>query len=329
MTAESRGPGLPPNEPAEAPGASASIFDDGASNMQSLIQVKNRVINVAKANCALFTPADGLKAANLSFFYGPYTMLQVEGAEAEEAWAGLQGMCGVRVGVKEETSVDQLGQPTPPPPTGRPQFVRMSFWDACSAGPSFLMPKPIFAGLSLPSPHGLAALVWVAGDERDGFDVGCQFWFPVDNVRLPENEHIPFREWTDRGYMRLTPGRSTDYVQIRADVKNLAAEGNLVKLMADPYNAADLVDTLKDQDGLPVEYLRQGFPSLSAPTTLLRDLILAGKIRHGDNPVLHWCVFNAVAVNDKDEGLKISLKQSRGPVAGVAALVNALAAAKT
>ena len=71
-------------------------------------------------------------------------------------------------------------------------------------------------------------------------------------------------------------------------------QNDIRKILFDPYNATQLATELAETDGLPVEFLRQGFLSLSDPTKQLERLVKSRKIRHGNNPVLNWMIGNAL-----------------------------------
>jgi phage terminase large subunit-like protein len=105
----------------------------------------------------------------------------------------------------------------------------------------------------------------------------------------------------------------------------MAQERDLLKLLIDPYNATKLGLELKEQDGLPVEYIRQGYLSLSGPTKELLRLIVSGLLRHGGHPILRWHASNAVAEQDAAGNLKLSKRKSAKKIDGMAALVNAIA----
>ena len=87
----------------------------------------------------------------------------------------------------------------------------------------------------------------------------------------------------------------------------------------DPYNAAKLTIELAEQDGLPVESIRQGFLSLSSPTKQLKRLILSGRVRHGGNPILRYHASNAVCVSDAAGNIKLSKAKSQKKIDGMAA----------
>jgi phage terminase large subunit-like protein len=187
---------------------------------------------------------------------------------------------------------------------------------------------PCYMGLDLSDRNDLTALVVIVGDLQTGFDVGCRFWLPKENIAKLERQHQqPYRMWAREGYIHLTDGNTIDYQVVKAGIVELASQFNLVKLLTDPYNAKKLAEELLNVEGLPVEYIRQGYLSLSDPTKTLHELIMARKIRHGGNPILRWHASNAVARRDAAGNIKLDKEKSRRKIDGMAALVNAVGAA--
>lgn len=210
---------------------------------------------------------------------------------------------------------------------GDSAFCRVEDWDACGGQHTQGWGNPCFVGLDLSQTQDLTALVALVGEPGEGFDVHAWFWLPEDGIEDLERQHqVPYREWANDGYITLTPGNVVDYQFVRSEINALAAKHSPSKLMVDPYNATKLGCELKEQDGLPVEYLRQGFLSLAAPTKELLRLILGKKLRHGGHPILKWHISNCVAEQDAAGNLKLSKRKSKKKIDGAAALVNAVAA---
>ena len=88
------------------------------------------------------------------------------------------------------------------------------------------------------------------------------------------------------GYLTATEGGAIDYGFIRREINEISAELDVRKGMVDPYNAVKLVGELREADGLPFEFLRQGFLSLSDPTKEFKRLIDSGELAHDGNPVM-------------------------------------------
>jgi phage terminase large subunit-like protein len=133
--------------------------------------------------------------------------------------------------------------------------------------------------------------------------------------------------WAREGYIKLTDGNTIDYGFVKAGILELASKFNLVKLLTDPYNAKKLAEELLNNEGLPVEYIRQGYLSLSDPTNTLHELIMGGKLRHNGHPILRWHASNAVVRRDAAGNIKLDKEKSRRKIDGMAALVNAVGAA--
>jgi len=187
---------------------------------------------------------------------------------------------------------------------------------------------PTYLGLDLSDRNDLTALVAIIGDFQSGFNVGCRFWLPRENIAKLERQHqLPYRMWADQGHIELTAGNTIDYEFVKAQILDIASRRNVVKLFTDPYNAKKLAEELLNNEGLPVEYHRQGYLSLSDPTKTLHELIMARKIWHNGNPILRWHASNAVARKDSAGNIKLDKEKSRKKIDGMAALVNAVGAA--
>jgi phage terminase large subunit-like protein len=210
------------------------------------------------------------------------------------------------------------------------RFLERIKWDACGTTkvvPSALRGATCFGGLDLASTTDIASLALAFPDDDGGFDVLWWFWAPEDNAaRREERDKVPYLTWARQGYLTLTPGNVIDYDFIRATVNDLVEIHDHRKTLADPYNATQLVVQLQG-DGIPIEFIRQGFLSLSGPTKEFERLVLSGKLRHGNNPVANWMADNAVAVRDASGNIKLSKEKSTEKIDGLAALVNAIAAA--
>lgn len=208
------------------------------------------------------------------------------------------------------------------------KFLELSQWDACGEWKDPDLNDPCYMGLDLSDRDDLSALINITGDLHSGFIVQCRFWLPEELIVDLERKHgQPYRMWADEGFIVLTPGRAIDRKFIRREIIDLALPRRVQAIFIDPWNARDLAEDLLNEDGLPVEYLRQGYASLSDPTKTLRELVQAEKLKHGGNPILRWHATNAVARRDPAGNIKLDKDLSKKKIDGMAALVNAVAAA--
>jgi phage terminase large subunit-like protein len=68
----------------------------------------------------------------------------------------------------------------------------------------------------------------------------------------------------------------------------------------------------------------QGYASMNPPMKELERLILSGKIRHGNHPVLTWMMDNLIARMDPAGNMKPDKEKSRDKIDGAVALIMAL-----
>lgn len=213
------------------------------------------------------------------------------------------------------------------------RWLPMDKWKACGEsreGKTTPLFKglPCYGGLDLSSTTDLSALVltFPLGDEIHTL---CKFWAPEEGADIRERrDGVPYREWAKKGLIKLTPGAVVDYSYIREEILELSETYDLRRLFCDPYNATQLCIELQ-QSGIPVEFIRQGFLSLSAPTKELERLVLSGRLRHYGDEILAWCADNVVVEKDAAGNIKPSKKHSTERIDGIAALVNSIAALKS
>jgi phage terminase large subunit-like protein len=212
------------------------------------------------------------------------------------------------------------------------RFLTREAWEACGKFAihiAKLLKQRAYGGLDLSSTTDLSAFVLAFGDLVDGVDLIAKFWLPQEHIDdLSRRDRVPYRLWAEEGWITLTEGPVIDYEFIRAQINDFATDYELVKLLADPHNAVNLGTNLI-ADGINLEFIKQGFISLSPPTKELERLVLSKKLRHGNNPILTWHADVAKTSMDPAGNIKLSKSRSREKIDGMAALVNAIGALNT
>lgn len=222
--------------------------------------------------------------------------------------------------------------------SNRRRFLPKARWDACRGEPvepEFLRGLPCYAGLDLASTIDIAALALLYVDEEnERFHVRMRFWVPEDNAAERETrDRVPYRTWGAKGLIDLTEGNVIDYTAIRiaiagdpsSDVPGIARECQLVKLGYDPFNAYQLSQQLRDEDGIPLVEVRQGYRTLSAATKEVERLVMSQRLQHDGNEVLDWMCGNAITRKDPAGNIKLDKERCPEKIDGMAALVNAVA----
>lgn len=188
-----------------------------------------------------------------------------------------------------------------------------------------LTKKECYGGLDLAKTRDISSLVLIFPQENGAFDVLCRFWVPADKVdERTKRDSVPYREWVDAGYLVATPGNVTDYNFIKQEIRDLCDLYQVKMIDYDDWNSSQMVIDMTEE-GVPMQKLRQGYASLSAPTVELENLAADGKIHHYGNPVLAWMAGNVELQRDPAGNIKLDKGKSKEKIDGMAALVNALA----
>jgi phage terminase large subunit-like protein len=158
----------------------------------------------------------------------------------------------------------------------------------------------------------------------DRYDVLAFFWVPEEGARLRERrDHVPYTQWIRDEYIQATPGEVIDYDVIRQRINELGQHFHIREVCIDRWNATQLATQLTG-DGFEIVAFGQGYASMNAPTKKLEELVLAGKIAHGGNPVLRWMAGNVSIEQDAAGNWKPSKKKSIERIDGIVALIMGL-----
>lgn len=204
--------------------------------------------------------------------------------------------------------------------TSSESFIPLAKWEECKGDVKL---QNIIVGLDMSVGDDFTAKVSVSKID-DVYHVKPMFYMPKDRIIDRERElRVPLLSWVNQGYITATPGNTIDedYIikDIMIDIERTDA------LCYDPYKAKRIVNALEDDGFGGCIPIRQGFLSLSEPTSLFLKLVKDGKIIHDGNPVMTWMVSNLTVLTDAAGNIKPNKSDYNRKIDGVAALINTLA----
>ena len=192
---------------------------------------------------------------------------------------------------------------------------------------------PIYGGLDLSATQDLTAfakMAWVDGKWR----VRPTFWLPAEGLAEKSRaDRVPYDQWARGGYLETTPGRSIEYEWVAHRLAEEIRAGNFAKIGFDDWNwrhlrpwlvKAGLSEEIIDAIFVPV---RQGYKTMSPAFRDLEAALLAGKVAHGNHPVLTMCAANAVVTRDPAGNRKLDKSRAAGRIDGMVALCDAFSVA--
>ena len=137
-------------------------------------------------------------------------------------------------------------------------------------------------------------------------------------------DHTPFSLWERQGWITPTDGDVIDYDYIVADIDRLSTDYALLEVAYDPWAAQQTALKLRDDYGIPVIPMRQGYRSLSEPSKELERLIIARRLAHGGNNCLTWQMSNASVSHDPASNIKPDKSKQTAKIDGVVASIMAI-----
>ncbi len=286
-----------------------------------------------------------------AFFGVVFSLDEADDWRVEDTWAKANPNLGVTIDIGELGDAIAQAQKSPRKQNATrrrrlnqwtrstTRYLDLAAWDACAGD---LMPKQLedlhhgdlcFGGLDLSTNLDVTAFVTLFPPASDsGFwDVVCRFWLPEEDLEeRVRRTRVPWDQWAKDGWLTLTYGPTVDYRQVREDIGRLLEPYSPAEVGFDPWNAPETVRKMGEA-GLDMVEVRQTFAHLSAPTKLLEQLVLSGKLRHGGHPMLRWMADNLEvkeyegAVRPVKPGSKMAHKKVDGMVALIIALNRASA----
>lgn len=179
-------------------------------------------------------------------------------------------------------------------------------------------------GLDLASKIDIAARVNVYRRMIEGkshYYVFPRFYLP--RVAIEEERHPMYRGWEMQGDIYATPGETTDFDIIEDEIKAEGPGLNLKAIATDPWQAQQMIQSLK-KDGMPAEEYRQTVGNMSEATKTLDALMREGRIHHPGNAVMNWMIGNVVGHDDAKENVYPRKEMPQNKIDGAIALIMAL-----
>jgi phage terminase large subunit-like protein len=205
-------------------------------------------------------------------------------------------------------------------------FIAPEVWTANGKAPSESPDGDCVGALDLSNKNDLSALVLT--DEAGS--VYPYFFTPKEGLRQrEERDRAPYSQWVREGSLIAVPGKTIDYRYIAQKVGALQHEGFQIQSIAfDPWNIDAMIAAF-EAEGVDVTLIPhgQGYRDMSKSIQALEDALLDERLRHGNHPVLTWCMNNAQVETDPAGNRKFTKRKATGRIDGAVALAMAAGAA--
>lgn len=182
------------------------------------------------------------------------------------------------------------------------RWIQMARWRDCAVSPEPFDPShPVYGGLDLSSKVDVTAWVMAQrADDGDGWRVRGHYFIPEGRLRDAEKrDHVPYSQWAKKGWVTLTPGDSIDYRIVRERIISDCEAMRVDAIGFDRWNADESRTILEQEYGILMVEIAQTYSGLSNPSKEFERCVIAGKLDHGNDPVLAWMAENVMVDSDK------------------------------
>lgn len=184
---------------------------------------------------------------------------------------------------------------------GGEPFLSMPCWYDCGKvlfAESELYGRDCYGGLDLAQVEDTAGLVWCFPD-LDAKPAQYRFvwrcFVPEDVAKQRDIDGDPrYLNWISNGYLIGTPGARIDYKIVAEHILRDSQVFHVRQLAVDPANAEFLRQEVEGY-GIEIFIFGQSHKNYTYAMRQYKDLISAGLIKHGNNPVATWQARNVVA----------------------------------
>jgi phage terminase large subunit-like protein len=177
-------------------------------------------------------------------------------------------------------------------------------WDACAGELSdWTEADAIGAGADLGARDDLAGLGYCARFRIDSdsekpqyrYEIKCKAFIASDTTR--DLVKAPFSTWIyDEKLQKCTYPIDELSQQLIEDCR----EFDIPTVAYDPYNGQQLGESLT-KEGITAARMAQNQANFNEAIRDFQDLIAKGRIKHDGNPLLRWCVNNAIIARDRQD----------------------------
>lgn len=190
---------------------------------------------------------------------------------------------------------------------------------------------PVYIGVDLSATQDLTAIVAIAIDEAGVRHIRPWFFLPGDGLaERSRRDRVEYDLWAEKGFLIPIPGSKTideDFIARLLvpmlkpmDVRAIAYDRWQFESLRKAFTRAGYEPPFLEDFG-------QGYKTMTPALKALETVLLEGRARHGNHPVMTMCAANVRVATDDVGNRKLTKRRSTGRIDGMIALTMAEGAA--
>ena len=211
-------------------------------------------------------------------------------------------------------------------------FISPEVWALNGVAPDLevLQNSPVYVGVDLSATQDLTAIVAIARDHAGVWHVKCWFFLPGDGIEeRARRDRVPYDLWAQQGLIiPISGSRSIDEDFVAKLMAPVLSRLDVKAVAYDRWQFESLKKAFRRVGYEPpfLEDFGQGYKTMTPALKALETTLLAGQMRHGNNPVLTMCASNCRVVSDDAGNRKLTKRLVTGRIDGLVALAMAIGA---
>lgn len=161
-----------------------------------------------------------------------------------------------------------------------------------------------FLGLDLSATSDLVSLCELY--ESNGILVPFwHIWIPGEAAAYYQKQfNIRYDLWANQGFINISSGNTIDFRSVEDKIYEIGQRARVVKMVYDEWNSRDLATRVQEKSDIETIISGQGY-RLSNALKKVKEMILAGKFIHSNNPIVNWTFSNILVKENEDLNIKI------------------------
>lgn len=187
----------------------------------------------------------------------------------------------------------------------------------------------VAVGIDLSARQDLTAAVLAAADESGVVHLLPFCYTPMEGLEeRSRRDRTPYDVWVREGKMIAVAGANIEYIQVAEHLKDQLESLRIMldTIEYDRWNWKYFEPVAREVGlvyGVTVNEVGQGYQSFTPRVNNFESLLLRGKIRHGNHPLLTMAASNAIAVGDPAGNKKLDKSKSTARIDPLVASVMA------
>lgn len=173
--------------------------------------------------------------------------------------------------------------------------------------------KEVVVGIDMSKSTDLCGVSIVAKDDDGRLLVKSRAFLPREVVSAKEiSDKLPYNayEQSNKEWLTITEGKFVNQVEVEDYVRSIEERYNCkIKSVAfDSWGALHLMSSLSDD--YEIVDVKMTYKNFSPSIKKFREMVYEGRVSHEYNPILNFCVANAITKSDLQENILLDKKKS-------------------